>query len=381
MLFNYSKNTGGAGIATERLYDALCKKKIQARLINAHKRKHLSTFFDKIPNKIFQKKPGALWSNGLFSSINIKGHIKSEKQIIHLNWINNGLISIDQVSKIKNPIIWTLHDLWPVTGGCHVVGECRQFESSCENCPLFNQHFIEIAKYLFKKKQRIFGLPNITLTVPSQWMLEMVKKSALGHNSQIEIIPNGIDPHMFKRIKNKDILSKYNISESKMTLLFGANDLLLDKNKGVDLLDEALKILNVFDIELVLLGADNPGQYFKNINTVCIPKLEKYEDLIALYSSVSLVCVPSRVESFGLMALESLQCETPVVAFDFSGTKDIINHKVNGYLARSFDTEDFALGISYIIENIKKLDMETKNENFYIDNVANKFIKLYESLL
>lgn len=105
-----------------------------------------------------------------------------------------------------------------------------------------------------------------------------------------------------------------------------------------------------------------------------------------LYSSIDILIVPSRKEAFGQTATEAMACATPVVAFGTTGLLDIVDHKVNGYLAKPFNTEDLANGIKYILNtpNYDELCHNARQkviQEFDTEVVAKQYIELYNRVL
>ena len=106
------------------------------------------------------------------------------------------------------------------------------------------------------------------------------------------------------------------------------------------------------------------------------------KNLKILYSAVDAVAVPSRLESFGQIACEANSCQTPVVAFNTGGLRDIIKHRITGYLAEKFNTDDFSNGIKWILfnDNIRTVKNEARNQivtNFNSKLVAEKYLDIY----
>ena len=312
--------------------------------------------------------------------------------ILHFHWIGNGFININYFDKIQKPIIITLHDMWFFTGGCHVNLSCKKYLDHCKSCPLFNNNrlLFDIVSYIFKKKQKIFGRKNIHIIVLSSWMKQIVSQSPIFSNCEIIQIPNGIDTNIFKPFDKNFSRNVFNINTKSKILLFGGISSKSDFNKGYDLLCKALNILKIKNenIELIIFGnSDNNISEIEGFKTTHIGFLNDEESLAILYSAADLVLVPSRQESFSQVSLESISCGTPVVAFNYSGPKDIIQHKKNGYLASPYDVDDFANGISWIISeqslnndlsiNCRDITMN----NFSIESVANKHIELYQKVL
>jgi glycosyltransferase involved in cell wall biosynthesis len=156
--------------------------------------------------------------------------------------------------------------------------------------------------------------------------------------------------------------------------------------KGFDLFKEALQATKVLD-PLVLLFGNVPEDMLSEAN-VDVKSLGMINDrnlLRTAYSAADVFVAPSRMESFGKTLAESLATGTPVVAFDATGPRDIVDHKVNGYLAKPYEVEDLAAGIRWVLshENPKLLaeNAVKKARSFDITVIAKNYADLYERKL
>jgi len=322
-----------------------------------------------------------LWLNKLF---------KLKSSIFHLHWIGNGFLNLNQIKKIKSPIVITLHDVWFITGGCHVNLACKKYETGCNQCPLFETTYnpFNITSRIFNKKLNIFKNKNIDLIVLSKWMKDIVSASPIFSNSNINLIPNGLNTDIFKPYDKKSARIFFSINQSAKIILFGGISAKSDFNKGYDLLMQCFTNIYQDNIELVIFGEKkNNETYINGFKITNIGYLNDEESLAMLYSSADLVIVPSRQESFSQVCLESISCGTPVVAFDYSGPRDIIQHQTNGYLAKPYDPKDLAIGIEWILQSLSKsneLSLKAREiaiEKFDIKKVAQSHIELYNRIL
>ena len=121
--------------------------------------------------------------------------------IINLHWISGAFMQIETFSKLKRPLVWTLHDMWGFTGGCHVIGECNRYKASCGACPQLNSsNEWDLSRWVWQRKVKAWKNINLTLVSPSSWLAECARSSSLFQNLRIEVIPHGLD------IKNIDLL-------------------------------------------------------------------------------------------------------------------------------------------------------------------------------
>ncbi len=312
--------------------------------------------------------------------------------IIHLQWITNGFISIETLKRIKQPIIWTFHDMWPFTGGCHYDESCGRYHEFCGKCPILNSTKLnDLSNRILKRKRKNWENLNITIVTISKWLANCVRKSSLFKLNRIEIIPNGLNIQTYKPIKKEIAREILVLPPKKVFILFGALSATSDTRKGFQYLHSVFKKIknnNIKNIEILIFGASKPQKTF----TFGYPihYLGHFNDdlsLAVVYSAADVMLVPSIQEGFGQTASEAMACGTPVVAFDGTGLADIIDHKFNGYLAKPYDTKDFAKGIIWILKDQKRYCRLSYNSRrkaemeFDVEKVSKKYVKIYEELL
>ena len=346
-----------------------------------------SSIFKNIPLRFYPKRDRRFFSTG-FEGINFK-KLPAFKQadIIHLHWIN-GLVAIHTLKKVSKPIVWTIRDMWPLTGGCHYSINCDKYKSGCGQCPQLNsnQKYDLSRLIVFNKKKYI---PNQLQVVGiSNWLSSCASSSSIFSNFPVRTISNNIDTRSFKPIAKdiaKNILS---LPHDKQILLVGAQRL-TNFYKGFDLFLEAMDKIKDRDIHIVTFGniEDDIMNKYKNRHT----NLGFLSDTIAMclaYSAADVFVAPSIMEAFGKTLAEAQACGTPVVCFDATGPKDIIEHKVTGYKAKPYDSYDLAKGICWIFDqsanDSKKMRLNSRKRavNLFDSQViAEKYKKLYIELL
>ncbi len=404
---NTSDLNGGAARAAYRLHKSLLFEGVESKILVQQKlsddytvdaypksfsQKILSKLrpiIDSFPVRFYNTK--TLFSTSWFGFNNVVNQINAlEPDVVHLHWINMGMIKLEHLTKIKAPIVWTLHDNWPFTGGCHIMWDCIKYKDNCGACPrLDSRKKNDLSRKIFNRKKYIFSkLPNMVIIGVSNWIKNCAKESSLFKNHQIIKLPNPIDTSVFKPSDKKLARELWNLPSDKKLVLFGAMRATDDINKGFKELSESLNLLNETDnIEFVIFGSSEPRikEVFK-FKTHYLGHLNDNISLVTLYSAVDVMIVPSLQESFGQTASESMACGTPVVAFAHSGLLDIIDHKITGYLAKPFETKDLARGIEWILNhnNFDEISKAARKKIIYeFDSriVVQKYIELYDSIL
>ena len=314
--------------------------------------------------------------------------------ILHLHWTNSGFLSIKNLKQLFStgkPVVWTLHDMWAFTGGCHYAGECDHFKNECGNCWMLRKPYNEDLSYrgFFRKKYMLKAAKNVVFVTCSHWLADVARTSALLKGFRIETIPNPIDTEIFSPKDNDATRVKLNISPTSKVILFGAANI-MDRRKGINYLVEALSILkNNYpgEVEIVIFGKN------KEFDTGLLPfkvhevgVVTAQTELAALYSLADVFVSPTLEDNLPNTVMEALACGTPVVAFNTGGVPDMVDHFNNGYLAEYKSADDFATGIRFVLNAAKngKLAANARKkvlDNFSNEKVAQQYMAVYQSIL
>ncbi len=310
-----------------------------------------------------------------------------QAEIVHLHWIN-GFINLHTIGKIGVPVVWTLRDMWPFTGGCHYSMGCERYKSGCGNCAqLHSIHKWDITRIENKYKKR--SLPdNLTVVGLSDWISTCAAESQIFRGKRIETIGNNISDIRFFPLNQSIARRELGLPSGKKIVLVGANKV-NNFYKGFDLFLGSLETINTEDIHLLIFGSIAQATLDKlEVDYTSLGFVESDEKLRFAYSAADVFVAPSRMEAFGKTLVEALACGTPVVCFDATGPKDIIQHKVTGYKARPFDEKDLAKGIDWVLEQpideqlkMRGLARAHMMNNFSPDVIAHKYQSLYTKIL
>lgn len=315
-----------------------------------------------------------------------------DPSVIHLHWINSGFLQVETLAAFNRPVVWTLHDMWPMTGGCHYSGSCTSYQTRCGECPqLGSTSENDLSRLTWLRKNRAWESVDLTVVSPSHWLADCARSSSLFESVPVRVVPYGIDCSVYKPILQKEARRMFGLPQGAPLILFGAMNATQNSRKGFDLLLEALNKLDAGRLpsapELVVFGAKSSEQAPQTpFRTHFLGRLADDVALAALYSGVDVFVAPSREDNLPLAVQESLACGTPVVAFDIGGMPDMINHQSNGYLATSFDGGDLASGIEWCIEGEERNDELSANarssarERYALEEIAKQYAELYQSL-
>lgn len=413
IILNTFECIGGAAVAANRLMNALLKIGIWVSML-VRESTGCSSYVLSVNNSFIRRNVNKLrflwerwviyWSNK-FSKVNLFQvsiantgvditHYPNVKDadIIHVHWINQGFLSLKDIQaliKLGKPIVWTLHDLWPATGICHYPGNCLRYQSKCFECPLqIRKPWIDLAKCVYEKKIEL-NLSKITFVGCSEWITNEARKSVLLKDASFLSIPNPIDISVFKAMDKTLARDKNCLPQDKFLLLFAAAKI-SDTRKGISLFINAcnkLKEIYASRIEIVLMGSKSE-ELVKSFpfKVNALGYISDIEVMTSIYSAADMFIIPSLEDNLPNTIMESMACGTPCVGFDTGGIPEMIDHKINGYVAKYKDSEDLAVGIQWVLENsisdYLKLACLNKVKSSYSESVvADKYLTLYKSLL
>ncbi|HEX5637364.1 MAG TPA: glycosyltransferase family 4 protein [Gammaproteobacteria bacterium] len=412
LLLNTYDNVGGAAIATYRLHRGLRSINVDSRLLVMRKEMDDSSVIGTTPQNKLKRAIRYLYArrdaqitnffqsrgNRYFSPARCPDELASQvgeinPDLIHLFWINSGFMKIETLKKFKKPIVWTLHDMWPFTGGCHYDAECGRFKQACGNCPILNagkEH--DLSRQVWQRKRQSWDKVPVVVVATSHWLAEMARSSSLFKDQRIEVIPNGIDTDRYKPLEKQAAREAYGLPQDKHLILFSAFSATTDLRKGNQLLVPALKKIAQAGwgekTELMIVGASEPvNPPDMGMKVHYMGHLHDEISQVLLYSAADILVAPSMQENLSNTVMESLACGTPVIAFNIGGMPDMIDHQCSGYLAEPFESDDLAAGMMWMLEDKTRRDIlsrrarQTVVERYALKTVANRYMAIYRDIL
>lgn len=401
---NTSDIVGGAGIAAHRLHLELLNKGIDSKMLVLEKKndeKEVFTinrskyykFLLKILNSKLEylnfyrhkkRKNKIIFSSGKYGIDILSCKEIQEADIIHLHWINSNYINLKTLKKIgqlNKKIVWTLHDMWPFTGGCHYTNECKKYKGNCGNCEILESFKEEdITRKILLSKEKIYSKIDLTIIGCSHWISSCAKESSLFHNYKIYTIPNFLNEQNFKKIDKNLSREILNLDKNKKYILFGAINSINDERKGYKYFKEALEVLkkdvNFFEeIEILIFGASYSEEKLPFKSKFMGHLYDEYT-INLLYNSADIFVAPSVEENLANTVNESLTSGTAVVAFNIGGMPDMIDHMKNGYLAEDRNSLDLATGIKMMLSSSGNIKNKLNHSS-----TSQKIVELYKNLL
>jgi glycosyltransferase involved in cell wall biosynthesis len=332
-----------------------------------------------------------IFSSALFTDRRIRQIDDLAPDVVHLHWVSGGMISIEALANIGRPIVWTLHDSWAFTGGCHVPYECTRYRDRCGRCPVLgSERELDLSRLVFRRKERIFPRVHFTIVAPSHWLAESAASSRLLHNYPIEVIRNCVDLARFKPIDRQTARLALSLPLDRKLILFGAHRLLDDPNKGFHLLASAMRQLALnwrSRAELIVFGSGPPERAvdFGGLGARYFGHLRDEISLALLYAAADVFVAPSLLENLPNTVVEAMSCGTPSVGFKVGGIPELIEHCVDGYLARPYEDASLAAGIDWVLTQdaavLRERCRDRATSTFDSRMIANRYRAAYERVL
>ncbi len=348
---------------------------------------------DTIPLGFYSHRDKTAFSSQWFPDVIIPRVAQLNPDLINLHWINESFLQIETIAKFKQPIIWTLHDMWAFTGGCHYAQNCDRYTDSCGACPqLRSSKNFDLSRWIWQRKSRAWKNTHLTVVTPSLWLANRASSSSLFRNLRVEVIPNGLNTERYKPVNRSIARELLNLPQDRQLVLFGAINATSAHLKGFNLLQPALQSLcgsGWHDkIELIIFGSSQPdAQTEFGFKTHYLDKLSDDISLALVYAAADVFIAPSIQDNLPNTVMEAIACGIPCVAFSIGGMPEMIEHRKNGYLAQPFEVEDLAQGIAWVLENKErhqKLCARARNkaeQEFTEELQARRYASLFAEIL
>lgn len=344
------------------------------------------THLDALPTRLYRNRERHIFSPGVMGFDIVKTHHYKWADLIHFHWINQGLVGFQDIRKIKKPVIWTMRDMWPLTGGCHHSFACEKYRFGCGNCPhLHSTTRNDLSSWVIKQKIKTYG-SNIFGVAISSWLKDCAETSLAMKDIPVTVIHNGIDTKMFAPLDKELAREKLGLPPDGKIVLVGASNP-KEVYKGFDKFVASLRYHKPGYLYVFFGALTNAELQQLGVPYVNFGRVDSISELATIYSAADVFVAPSIAEAFGKTLVEALACGTPIVAFNATGPKDIVNHKLNGYSSTPFEPSDLGQGVNWVLEDDERLKSlclnarMTAEQNFNISLIASQYSKLYTSIL
>ncbi|MHB0963916.1 MAG: glycosyltransferase [Gemmatimonadaceae bacterium] len=289
---------------------------------------------------------------------------RSLADLVHLHWLGRDTLSVEEVGKLRQPVVWTMHDMWSFCGAEHYTDDSRYVSGYTRATRPAHETGPDLNRWTWKRKARAWRTP-MHLVAPSTWLRDCVRRSHLMHDWPCAVIPNPLDLSVFRLMDKREARMRLGLPADVPVVLFGAIGVSADRRKGADLLLEALAKLRALDAtgstparQLLVFGERTPTDAehaFEQVAAMLgaplrsVGVLRDDAQLQLHYAAADVMVVPSRMDNLPQTATEAMACGTPVVAFRLGGLPDIVQHERTGYLAEPLDSTSLAEGIRWAL--------------------------------
>lgn len=370
VLLSWSDSLGGAARATARLLHALRLAGVDARMVVARKGSEdqyvagPSGIVDKVlaivgpradqwPTLRYGNRRSFPFSSAWLPDTIPRRLREMQCDVVHLHWVNFGFFRIETLRKIGVPLVWTWHDMWPATGGCHYSEGCVRWQASCGECPLLGSKVQKDLSYRTKlRKHHAWQDHPIVIIAPSRWIGGIAARSPLFPGSRIAVIPNCIDLDRFHPVDKAVARQALGLPLDRRLVMFAAQDPGAEPRKGLPQLAAALSLLSAeLSADLVIAGSGTAPSGIGDRRVHLLGRIHDDGRMACAYSAADVFVAPSTEDNLPNTVMEALACGVPCVAFDVGGMPDLIQHGVSGYLARPGDVADLGHGIEWLLES------------------------------
>lgn len=405
--------SGGAARAAYRLHTGLRNLGHDSRMLVAHKasddsdvalfqptrdlpsrvrRRVLSKLMARSWKRLATRPPGATFFSDDRSAFGAEMVEQLPPcDILQLHWVSTFVDyrKFFQGVPRELPIVWTLHDMNPFTGGCHYSGDCEKFRASCGACPeLLSEVADDFSAQSWRRKELAIShrdVRGIQIVTPSRWLAEQARASSLFGRMPIEVIPYGLDMETFQPRDRKAAREKFGIDRAAKVALFVA-EWATEKRKGLDLFLEAVRRMNKSaEFCLVGIGRGLPKE-LGGVRSVSIEYVRDDMTMSMAYSLADVFVIPSLQDNLPNTSLEALACGVPTVAFSVGGLVDVVRPGKTGALVSPGDVQ----GLGDAIANFLGKDDERSTmaaecrrvavEEYALEVQARRYAALYESI-
>ena len=408
LLLNTFDNLGGAGRAAYRLHQGLQQIGVDSQvLVNKQATNDPSVLppstplamaiaqararIDQAALQFYPQRTDAYFSPQWLPDKLVNRVRQLQPDVVNVHWTQAGFMQIETLTKFECPVVLTLHDMWPMTGGCHYSLDCERYLERCGACPqLGSDKEQDLSRRVWERKYRAWQrAENLTLVTLCQWMGNCAAKSPILSSFPQRQIANGLDLDVYKPIETTTAKSILGIEPGKLTLLFVALRVNGDRRKGFTYLIQALQQLAEMPdlndrLEVLVLGQQDDT----NLPTgrIAIRSLGSHQDDLSLrmiYSAADVFVAPSIADNLPNTVVEAFACGTPAVAFNAGGLPDIIDHQQNGYLAEEGNVTDLTTGIHWALQHSKDLGVKARQKaeaHFEFKQQAECYRQLFERI-
>lgn len=327
-----------------------------------------------------------------------KTKLVEEADVINLHWVAKyqSVETISALSALGKPIVWTLHDEHPFTGGCHYSAGCTLYESDCHTCPQLIDDPYKLPHHSLLYKEECFRGKNITVVSPSRWLADLAARSRVFKEKEVVTIPNSLEIDIYTPRDKRKAKKKAGIPGDCLTILTGAADWKPKRKGFAEFLstmkhclknEEFSRLVKSGKLLLICFGTAAEEMKGLNIPFKAFGKVDADKEISTIYNAADIFVMPSVEDNLPNTILESMACATPVTAFAVGGMPDMIEDGINGLLAPLRDTEKMAQAVLELIFHTEKRERmgrkgrETIETHYKLEDQARAYTRLFSRLI
>lgn len=308
-------------------------------------------------------------------------------QLVHLHNLHGNYFKLETLKTIcaQKNVVWTMHDLWPITAHCAYCYDCGSWKKGKHHTFAWGKYgnmLWDNSDYLWNKKRGIYDKCKLTLVSSSAWLDRYVKKSILSKKPSTVAL-NAVDTSIFKPASQKPIRKQLGLPQDKKIVAYinqGGKD---DPRKGGYYFFKAANFMES-DESVVFLCVGGGKKKYQQGNIIYIPFVSAAEKLAKYYQAADLFLFTSLADNCPLVPLEAMACGLPVISFDVGGVKEEIVHGLNGYIVKYKNITDLVAGLNWALSLPDSVRKKMVRENrvravkyFSLPVMAREYLRVY----
>ena len=341
------------------------------------------TYINAIKSRIFD-------SDGFLAKKNTKELIARIKvynpDIIQIHNLHGYYIDAEvlfkYLKKCGKPVVWTLHDCWPMTGHCAYFSfaKCNMYINGCGHCIQKKSYpssfvFDKSRKNWIKKRIVFSDVPNMTFVTPSKWLANIVKTSYL-QSYPVNVINNGIDLKQFANSPGQ-LRKKYQLSGKKIVLGVAQN---WSEHKGYEDFIQLAQTLSA-EYQVVMIGLTDKQLKALPVNILGLKRTNSIEELVEWYSNAQVFVNLTYQDNFPTVNIEALACGTPIITYNTGGSPEAIDESC-GWVVEQGNVEKVASIIQSMGDKQQYQDKAiARSKSFDRKTKYLEYINLYQDMM
>jgi glycosyltransferase involved in cell wall biosynthesis len=393
---------GGAGIAARRTVEALRASgtdaqlwtgdgKLADRCLRSRMWARWRARFASVPTRLYRnRRLFSVWSNTWLPSRIAPRVAASKPDLVHLHWVGDGFLNLSELPRFGAPVVWTLHDAWAFTGGCHYPADCTRFRAGCGRCPQLGSDRVRDLSARNLKTKRMQTTTVARWITPSRWLAELSMRGNIVEANRIRVIPYGLNGHVFAPAAGDSFRRSLNVPAGSIVLVAGAADL-REARKGGAMLPEAVaSVQRTLGRKCVLVVFGRNSELHKVVGDVdvrCVGTLNNEAAVAGVLAGADALLMPSLQDNLPNIAIESLACGCPVIGFNSGGFCEIIAPGLTGAIAGEMNAGALAKAtVDWLLQSPSRDEVSVRcrvrfESLFTYEHHARQIVTVYEEVV